>query len=123
MSRVLRSDQFQVLGCVDQLCSLVLPGLPHAERRPGRIGEDRHPAGVEDVERRSNDLSTCPGHPGGRFIGALDRDVGAPDRRRRAEIGRRTDRGDIATTQSGQEYRTGESGGMVSSNSHPKSPP
>src|SRR5947208_13760113 len=50
-------------GFVDQLCPLVFARLPHAERRPSRIGEDCRPAGVRDVSGSSG--SAPVGEAGG----------------------------------------------------------
>jgi hypothetical protein len=77
----------------------VLPCLPDGERRPLGIGEDGHPAGVQEVEGLRHDAPAGIANLGRGLVGTVDPEAGVPHRRRRRSLGYRSDGGDIAAAQ------------------------
>ena len=56
----------------------MLPGLQDPKCRSLGIGEERHPAGVHDVEGLHHDASAGLVDLGRGLVGAVDPDVGVP---------------------------------------------
>ncbi len=63
---------------VDGRRAAVRPGLPDAEDRALRIGEDTHPPRLKDVEGLGEHLPASPTHAGRGVVGGLDADIGVP---------------------------------------------
>ena len=66
---------------VDQGRADVLVGLPQPHDCSGRVGDERHPAGVADVEGRHHYLAARGTHVGDRRVDVVHRDVRVPRRR------------------------------------------
>src|SRR3712207_3546720 len=54
-------------------------GLPDAERRPGRVGADRHAPRVPDVARLHDHAPAGGADLRGGLVGIRDPDIGVPD--------------------------------------------
>ena len=67
--------------------ALVLLRLPDAEDRALRVAEDRHAPRIHDVERVHDDLAAGGLDLLGGGVGAVDPDVGVPERHRRRALG------------------------------------
>ena len=88
----------------------MLAGLPDADRRPAAVGQDGHPARAEDVEGLAEHLATGRRDRGGRIVGTVDPNVGAPGRRRRRSLLLRADRGHVLASQPRDEVVAGRVG-------------
>src|SRR5690606_19880149 len=65
---------------VDDICTAVAVGLPEPDGCAGGVADDGHATEVQDVHGRHEDLTTSVGHLGGDGVGAVDVDVGGPER-------------------------------------------